>query len=548
MDPNTPATANEPRPSRLGVFDHAPFAVIWTVSTIALIGIAMSDTASGWLMTSLSVDPFSVSMVQVATSLPMFLFTVPAGALADIIDARRFLIINSIAIAALMAAFGSLVFLNLATPVSLLVTTFLLSGAWALNAPAWLAIMPLLVPKQELDGAIAANSIGYNISRAVGPALGGIVIVALGLAAPFWMFAAANLVAIAGLLWWREPGKSGESLPAERLTSAIRTGVRHAANNPHLRATLVRTVAIYPFASAYLALLPLIARRQIVQGPALYGLLLCAISVGAIGGAFALKSLKHRLGPDRVVAVGTIATAVALVLFGLAREPVIALCASVIAGASWIVVLSTLYVSAQDALPDWVRGRGLAIFLTVIFGSTTFSSAIWGGLAALAGLPAAQFAAAIGAIVAIPLTWRWKLQTGAVLDLTPAMHWQVPKFGWKIENDQGPILVTVEYRVDPNSRAEFLDALDEVGHERKRDGAFAWRVFEDAANQGRFVEAFLIDSWLEYLHLRQRVTKADRIVEDQVRRLLTEAPRVERLVASERRRGSRAPRPPRRGS
>ncbi|HYA71606.1 MAG TPA: MFS transporter, partial [Roseiarcus sp.] len=232
------------------MFAHAPFAVIWTVSTIGLIGIAMNDTASGWLMTSLSADPFSVSLVQVATSLPMFLFILPAGALADIIDARRFLIINLIAITALMTAFASLVFLNLATPVSLLVTTFVLSGAWALNAPAWLSIIPLLVPKEELDGAIAANSIGYNISRAIGPALGGLVIAAFGLSAPFWMFAAANLVAIAGLLWWREPRKSAESLPAERLTSAVRTGLRHAANNPHLRATLVRTVAIYPFASA----------------------------------------------------------------------------------------------------------------------------------------------------------------------------------------------------------------------------------------------------------------------------------------------------------
>ena len=424
-------------------------------------------------------------------------------------------------------------------------TTFVLSGAWALNAPAWLSIIPLLVPKEELDGAISANSIGYNISRAVGPALGGLVIAAFGLSAPFWIFAAANVVAIAGLLWWREPRKSAESLPAERLTSAVRTGLRHAANNPHLRATLVRTVAIYPFASAYSALLPLIARHQMVQGPALYGVLLCAISIGAIGGAFALKSLKHGLGPDRVVAVGTIGTAVALVLFGLAREPVIALCASVIAGASWIIVLATLYVSAQDALPDWVRGRGLAIFLTVIFGATTFSSAVWGELAALAGLPAAQFTAAIGAILAIPLTWRWKLQTGAAVDMTPSKHWQARPSGAEIGNEQGPVLVTVEYRIDAKNRSEFLDALEEIGHERKRDGAFAWRVFEDVANHDRFVEAFLIDSWLELKHLRERVTVADRMIEDHVHDLLTQVPHVEFLVAPERRRGPKARRAPR---
>ena len=340
MDANSSATSKEPDASPWGAFGRLPFAAIWIASTIALIGIAMYDTASGWLMTTLDADPLAVSSVQVATSLPMFLFTLPAGALADIIDARRFLIIVSTAIAALMAIFGTLVSLDLATPFSLLLTTFLLSAAWALNAPAWLSIMPLLVPRSELDGAIAAGSIGYNISRVVGPALGGLAIVSLGMAAPFWAFAASNVAAIAALVWWRSPRRSAESLPAERLTSAVRTGFRHAANNQHLRATMVRTVAIYPFASAYLALLPLIARRQIGQGPEFYGVLLCAISAGAIVGSFAIKRLKDRLGPDRVVALGSIGTAIALVLFGLAREPLIALCACFLAGASWIVVLA----------------------------------------------------------------------------------------------------------------------------------------------------------------------------------------------------------------
>ncbi len=539
MDPNPVATAIEPGQSPGGAFSHPAFAVVWTANTLALIGIAINDTASGWLMTSLNPDPFAVSMVQVAGSLPMFLFTLPAGALADIIDARRFLVANSVVIAALMTVFASVVYLGMATPVALLVTTFILSVAWALNAPAWLSIIPLLVPRSELDSATAANTIGYNLSRAVGPPLGGLAIAALGLSAPFWVFAAVNLAAAAGLLWWRAPHRSGETLPAERLTSAIRTGLRHAANNPHLRATLVRTVAVYPFASAYLAVLPVIARQRMSEGPEMYGILLCAISVGAIGGSFALNWLKRRLGPDRVVAVGTVGTAIALVLFGLAREPLVALCASVVAGGSWVVILATLYVSAQDALPDWVRGRGLAILLTVIFGATTFSSAVWGELAAVASIPMALFLAAAGAILAIPLTWRWKLQTAAGIDLTPSMHWPVLKFGWKVENDQGPVMVTVEYRVEAKNRSEFLIALDEVGRERKRDGAFAWRVFEDSAVQDRFVEAFLIESWLEYLHLRERVTKADRMIEDRVLGLLTEPRRVERLVAPERPRRAR---------
>ena len=192
----------------------------------------------------------------------------------------------------------------------------------------------------------------------------------------------------------------------------MRTGIRHAANNPHLRATLVRAFAFFPFASAYWALLPLVARNQAGQGPELYGVLLGAIGAGGIGGSFVLGSLNARLGPDRLVAFGTLATAFALVLFCFAGSPAIVLCACLIAGASWTLILTSLNVSAQVALPDWVRGRGLAILLTTIFGAMTVGgSAAWGQLASMAGLPIAHFAAAVGAALAIPLTWRWKLQT-----------------------------------------------------------------------------------------------------------------------------------------
>ena len=180
---------------------------------------------------------------------------------------------------------------------------------------------------------------------------------------------------IAALIWWRKPRKAAESLPAERLLSAVRAGVRHAVNNPYLGATLICVLAFFPFASAYLALLPLLARHQISQGPQLYGILLGAIGVGSVGGSLALRWLKDELGPDRLVAVGS---AFALILFGLAQEPITAICACLLGGASWTVVLTKLYVSAQIALPDWARGRGLAVFLTFIFGATTVGSAVWG--------------------------------------------------------------------------------------------------------------------------------------------------------------------------
>jgi predicted MFS family arabinose efflux permease len=532
-EPNPSSTPIEPTPGLWGAFSHPAFAAIWIASTVALTGIAISDTASGWLMTSLNADPTAVSMVQVAANLPMFLFTLPAGALADIFDPRRFLLAIETIITVLIAVFATLVSLRLATPGLLLLNTFLLSAAWSLAAPAWLSITPLLVPRRDLDNATAANNIGYNISRAVGPALGGVAIAGVGIAAPFWIFAACNATAIAALLWWRSPRKGTESLPAERLMSAIRTGVRHAANNRHLGATIMRAMAFFPFASAYWALLPLVARRQIVQGPELYGLLLGAISVGAIAGAFALDGLKRRLGLDRAAAAAALSAASALVLFGLARDPIVALCASLVAGASWIVVLANLYVSAQEALPNWVRVRGLAIFLTAIFGATTVGSAVWGQIAAAAGLPMAYFAAAAGAVLAIPLTWRWKIQTGAGLDLSPSLHRPVPKLAHRVANDKGQVLVTVEYRVNSAGRREFLAAPHELGHERRRDGGYAWGIFEDAADPGRFVETFRIESWLELLHLRERVTNADRLLEDQIRRLLANPPKVTLLIAAE---------------
>ena len=520
--------------SRWGAFGYAAFTVIWTASLVSNVGAAMFDTASGWLITSLDANPMTVSLVQVAVSLPLFLFTLPAGALADVIDSRRLLIAVELAILAVSVIFAGLVSLKLETPTLLLATTFLLGVGGALTSPAWGSTIPLLVPKEDLDGATALNGVGFNIGRAAGPALGGLVIAAFGIAVPFWIFAASNVGIVAALIWWRKPRNAAESLPAERLVSAVRAGVRHVANNPYLRATLIRVLAFFPLASAYLALLPLVARDQISGGPQVYGILLGAIGVGAVGGSLALRWLKDELGPDRLVAAGSLGTALALILFGLAREPTTAISACLVGGAAWTIVLTKLYVSAQVTLPDWARGRGLAVFLTFIFGATTVGSAVWGKLSAMEGLQTAYFVAALGVVLGIPLTWRWKLQTGVGIDFTPAVHWRAPTVARKIENNQGPVLAVVEYRVDAANRAEFLGAVDELGHARKRDGAYAWGLYEDVADVGRFIETFTIESWLELMHQRERVTNADETLENRVRHLLAEAPRVTFCVSSER--------------
>jgi MFS family permease len=534
VETNSTATPAEPAPDRWGAFSHAAFTAIWTASVVSNLGTAVFDTASGWMITSLNANPLAVSLVQVAVSLPLFLFTLPAGALADVIDARRLLIVVEIAVIVISVVFAGLVSFNLATAGALLTTTFLLGVAGALTSPAWASIVPLLVPRRDLDSATAANSVGFNLSRAVGPALGGILIAVLGIASAFWIFAISNFGIVAALLWWRPPEKSGESLPAERLISAIRNGLRYAANSQYLRATLIRALAFFPFASAYWALLPLIARTQMSGGPENYGVLLGAIGAGAIGGSFALNGLKAKLGADRVAAVGTLATAIALVLFGLAHSLAVAIAACLIAGAAWTLVLSILYVSAQVALPDWVRGRGLAIFLTVIFGATTVGSVVWGQVAAMKGLTFAHFVAAVAIVIAVPLTWRWKLRAAEGLDLTPSMHWRAPAGTRKVENNQGPVLVSLEFRVEPENRAAFLVAVEELKHERRRDGAFGWGLFEDTADSGRFVEHFQMESWLELMHARERVTNADRMMEERVGALIKSPPIVTLLLASER--------------
>jgi MFS family permease len=247
-------------------------------------------------------------------------------------------------------------------------------------------------------------------------------------------------------------------------------------------------------------------------------LLLGAIGVGAITGALSLPMLKKWLGPDRLVAAGVIGTALASLLFGIAREPIEAFIASLLAGVSWIAVLATLNVSAQLALPGWVRGRGLAVYAAVMFGGLTLGSALWGEVAALIGVAAALIAAATCLVIAIPLARRWKLQTAAGVDLTPSMHWPAPVLSHEVVPDRGPVLVTVEYLIRPADRAAFLAAMEQLHQQRRRDGAYDWGIFDDAAQEGRYLETFHLDSWLEHLRQHERVTNADRIMQDAVQR------------------------------
>ena len=530
VEPKTSSNAELPS----GLLNNPAFMVILIATSFSSVGLAMFDTGSAWMMTSLNPSPILVSAVQVATTLPFFLLTLPAGALTDVVDPRRLLIVAEAAVTAISVAFAAVVSAGLASPLSLLATSFLMGMFGALAAPAWLLITTVLVRRTELDSAIAINTAGYNVARAIGPAVAGYAIARLSIAFPFWCCCVGNLMLLAALIWWRAPRRPQETLPAERLISAMMAGVRYVRYSRDMDATLIRAIAFFPFASAYLALLPLVARSQRGDGAEVYGQLMAAIGLGSIVATLALNWLKTRLGANGQAALGAIGTVVSLLLLAAAREPILALIASFISGAASIVALTTFFVSAQVALPEWVRGRGLAIFLTVYFGALTLGSAVWGEVATVKGVPFALYSAGVGILVGMALTWAWKLQTSEGQDLTPSMRWRAPSFANRVTDDRGPILAIAEYRIDPKDSSAFLAVMQNVSLERKRDGAYAWHMFEDPNEEGQMIESYLIHSVLELKYRQARVTVADEIMEEQANQFLKAPATIRYLIAPQR--------------
>ncbi len=503
--------------SAMAPFAYPAFAILWLATVLSNVGTWMHDVGAGWLMTSLTPSPLWVALVQTATSLPVFLLALPAGALADIVDRRRMLLGVQIALALVATALGAVVWLGLATPLTLLLFTFAMGIGAALTAPAWQAIVPSLVPRHSLQQAVASNSVGINISRAIGPALAGFIITAAGVAWPFLINALSYLLVVGALIWWRPPAAAQRRLPPEDLWGGMRSGLRYAWHSGPLKATLIRALGFFLFASAYWAVLPLIAKNVLGGGAALYGILLACIGLGAVTGAFTLPWLRERLGADRVVAAGTLGTALAMAALATVHQSVVAGAACLLAGLSWIAVLTSLNVSAQLALPDWVRARGLSIFVTVFFGAQAAGSLLWGQAASLLGIPAALLMAAAGAVLAIPVSWGCKLQQGRTLNLAPSMHWPEPVGSAELSPDRGPVMITIEYQIDPQRAGEFTATLDRLSGQRRRDGAYAWGLFEDVAQPGRYLEYFLVASWLEHLRQHERVTHSDKDTQEQAR-------------------------------
>jgi MFS family permease len=311
------------------------------------------------------------------------------------------------------------------------------------------------------------------------------------------------------LLQWRRQRRES-SLPAERFVSAVRVGLRFITHTRPLQAVLIRGAAFFVFASATWSLFPVIVRRELGRGPEVYGLLLTCIGIGAVAGAMLLPRLKSRISRNAMVAGASALYALAALSLAYLQNLSLLVVAMLATGIAWIAILATLQVSAQFTLPEWVRARGLAAFVVVFMGGMALGSILWGQVATQIGISAALTTAAAGMVLAIGLTWRFRLHDGRAPDFTPSMHWSAPLVAETPEPDRGPVMVTIEYRVDPARRAEFVAAMRDVREMRRRNGAFFWELFHDSADPARFLETFMDESWVEHLRQHERVSVADR--------------------------------------
>jgi MFS family permease len=502
----------ESAPSKTAPGGFAPlkipvFAVLWGATVLGNVGSFMRDVASSWLVTDLSSNPSAVALMQTAATLPVFLLAIPAGVLSDILDRRRFLIFVQILLACVS---GTLLLLSQSGALTveyLLALTFIGGIGGALMGPTWQSIVPELVPRADLRNAVALNSLGINIARAIGPAAGGLLLASFGAGAAYGADVLSYVFVVSALLWWRRPKVEDNGL-SEHFFGAFRAGIRYARASRELHVVLLRAAVFFVFSSSVWALLPLVARQMLGGTAGFYGILLGAVGAGAIGGAVLLPRLRQRLNADGLVLLAAVITAVVMALLSLAPPQWLAVLLLLALGAGWIIALTSLNGAAQGVLPNWVRGRGLAIYLMVFNGAMAAGSLLWGLIAQEIGVAATLLAGGIGLLVISLLFHRIRLPEGEA-DLQPSNHWPEPLLNTPVENDRGPVMIQVEYRVRLEDRPQFLRTLQRLSRVRRRDGAYAWGLTEHTADPQCVMEWFMVESWAEHLRQHQRVSHAD---------------------------------------
>lgn len=492
------------------------FRALWMASAVSSIGTWMHDVGAAWLMTSLSPSPFLVALMQAASSLPFFLLALPAGAIADVVDRRKMLLFTQGWMLVVAALLGVLTVAGITTPWILLVLTFALSVGSAMNMPVWQAIVPELVAKEELSSAVTLSGIVINLSRSIGPAVAGIVIAATSTGVVFLLNAASFVAVMLVLYRWQRTTQTS-ALPAERFVGAIQAGIRYARFAPLLQTVYIRTAAYILFASALFALLPLLGRRELGLDALGYGIILGFWGIGGLTGAFIIPKVRQKTSIDHLVAGASVLMGAMMLMLASVRNVYLICGVMFVVGIASLSVMVSLSVSAQTAVPTWVRARAIATQMLVFQGCMAVGSLLWGALAQRTGISTALTAAAIGLMVCVGLTTRYRLRCVEKFDLSASLHWNQPVQVFEPCPNDGPVMVTLEYRIDAANAEEFTKAMQALSLIRRRDGAIQWGLYQDLSDPGRFVETMVVESWAEHKRQFERVTNADRVIEDRAR-------------------------------
>ncbi|WXH26889.1 Enterobactin exporter EntS [Myxococcus stipitatus] len=525
MEPQAPAAAVSPW-APLG---HPTFRALWLAVLASHVGTWIHDVAAAWFMSERTGSPLLVAAVQSATTLPVVVFALIAGAFADTVDRRRYLIVIQLwmlVMATLLAVIALWGELNAWT---LLGLTFALGMGAAMAMPAQAAITSELVPRALLAPAVALSSIGTNIARAVGPALGGLLVARLGTGWAFSLDAVSYLGVLLVLVSWRRL-TSAAALPPEPFGLALRSGLRYAARSNDVRSVLLKAAFFYVFASALPAQLAIVVRGELGAGAGTYGLLLTCIGAGAVSGAILLPRLRSRLGTDRVVVLATMLYALTMLTVAQVRQLPILGVALVANGLAWISVLSSLQAATHISVPGWVRARALSLYIMVFSAGMAGGGLLWGAVAQRFGVSVSLTVAALALVLAGAFASRFRLNPALTRDTAPSHHWPAPPDAGA--TDPGPVLVTVEYRVAPADLALFWPLIHQLGDSRRRDGAVQWGLVEDPMEPGCVLEYFILGTWMEHLRQHERVTREEQALQERLRALLQDgaAPRVRHFV------------------
>jgi MFS family permease len=484
------------------------FWAFWLAGLASNLGTWMQLVGSAWLMTSLTASAALVALLQTATSIPAFLLSLPAGALADVVDRRRLVIVTQLWQLLTAATLGILTIADVTTPAVLLIATFVLATGATLGLPVMGAIIPELVDREQLPRAVALGSTSFTLAQAIGPAIGGILVATAGSEVVFLVNAVSfGAVALVAQHWRREPPVA--TLPAEHVLGAMRAGARYVTHAPALDTVLIRAGAYIICFSSLPALLAVVAREQLDASALDYGILLGALGVGGVAGTLLLPRLRQRIAPDRLVVPATLVYGGTLAALGALGDFAAALPLMVVMGLANMTVMSSLNIAAQSVLPSWVRGRGLAVYQLVFAVCMAIGAAVWGALAASSGTDAALTVAGGGLLIVAALAALFPLRVAEGIDVTPAHHTEPHVGDVALDPDDGPVVVTVEYKVEPEHVPEFVAAMRELRRVRRRDGALQWTLSQDVEQPLRQVESFLVASWAEHERQLERTTQSD---------------------------------------